>query len=713
MKEDPKREIDTKDPDIAKSTDQMREEDKDKETEAGEANKIEEVNFSYLEQKERDEPLVFEFESKDKNEINDAENIFKPNALISKYVICILLKEDSKEDSDLLKQTLHDILDNFGGLEELGINCENILIYIFVSNIKKNELVSQEEIKNKLKGDNKKYLLTHMKLKDDARDIKIEVVSKANYMSDIESLKCFYCQIVNSLKVDKKILITSVITAGVNPTNNALSDLIQSCLIDEKDDKNKPKKNYDCVSVPALEIEDDKKNESIFAKIIKYERVHFNIYNMNYYYSTGIVPILSLMNTITIDKELMSLLRGFYGGINIMDENEMPKIDYHDYNFALYLYKNKIPIKYPSKQTFGKINYRDFDYQNIWVSKYSGYYSNFFEILKTFIDFNLPIFHKIFTLFQIIGMLIEFIYPGLSILVIYSIFVEAFDIEDYHPAWFMTMLYIMMYLGSGVASLISNKTKDISTTSLIYYYFMEVYYLFILVCSVPAMDNIKKKKLFGDKYKDVEVEGFYKFNTAAITCLIIFTFLIAILPMIFRIGMITENIVSMILYLLLGAPMSTSNLLIAKIWNAPSAPGGKTIDDRKGLTILFFFLFNLFFGFLSAYIYDRKLRANCVMGLAIFYLIYLFFKIIGIVLSLLGSPDLTQKKSNKVKSILEGINTFESKNSSDHINEEKLDDNNDNNKNNNEDNREENTNGENDENENQNNDNNEGENNEI
>jgi hypothetical protein len=306
-------------------------------------------------------------------------------------------------------------------------------------------------------------------------------------------------------------------------------------------------------------------------------------------------------------------------------------------------------------------------------------------------------------------MLIEFIYPGLSILVIYSIFVEAFDIEDYHPAWFMTMLYITMYLGSGVASLISDKTKDISTTSLIYYYFMEVYYLFILVCSVPAMDNIKKKKLFGDKYKDVEVEGFYKFNTAAITCLIIFTFLIAILPMIFRIGMITENIVSMLLYLLLGAPMSTSNLLIAKIWNAPSAPGGKTIDDRKGLTILFFFLFNLFFGFLSAYIYDRKLRANCVMGLAIFYLIYLFFKIIGIVLSLLGSPDLTQKKANKVKSILEGINTFESKNSSDHINEEKLDNENENE--NNEDDREENNNGENDENENQNNDNKEEDNN--
>ena len=450
-----------------------------------------------------------------------------------------------------------------------------------------------------------------------------------------------------------------------------------------------------------MEINENKKNESIFEKIIKYERVHFNIYNMNYYYSTGVVPVLSLMNTMTIDKELMNLLSGFYSQIDIMDENEMPKIDYLDYNLALYLYQNKIPIKYLSKQSFGKIIYRDFDYQNIWVSKYSGYYSNFFEILKTFINFDLPIFHKVFTLFQIIGMLIEFIYPGLSILVIYSIFVEAFDIEDRYPAWFMTMLYIIMYLGSGVASLISYKSKDISTTSLIYYYFMEIYYLFILVCSVPAMDNIKKKKLFGDKYKDIEVEGFYKFNTAAITCLIIFTFIIAILPMIFRIGMITENIVSMLLYLVLGAPISTSNLLIAKIWNAPGAPGGKAIDERKGLTILFFFLFNLFFGFLSAYIYDRKLRANCVMGLAIFYLIYLFFKIVGIVISMMGSPDLTQKSS--IKNILKGEYNFESKNSSDHINEEKLDNENENE--NNEDDREENNNGENDENENQNNDN--------
>ncbi len=704
-REDPKIDIQTKDPEIVNSANNLKEDDKDKETNAGEDNKNKEENFAYLEARDSEEPSVFEFAPSEKKDINDAENKFKPKDSNPEYVICILLKEDSEEDSVLLKATLYEIRENFDELEKLGINYENILIYIFVNKIKKNELVSQEVIKNKLKGENQ-FLLSHMKLKNDGRDIKIEVVSKGNYMSDIQSLKIFYCLIVKSFKKEK-ILITSVITAGVIPTNNALSNLIQSCLKYDNKDK---RKSYDCVSVPALEIDGNKKNESIFEKIIKYERVHFNIYNMNYYYSTGVVPVLSLMNTMTIDKELMNLLSGFYSQIDIMDENEMPKIDYLDYNLALYLYQNKIPIKYLSKQSFGKIIYRDFDYQNIWVSRYSGYYSNFFEILKAFINFDLPIFHKVFTLFQIIGMIIEFIYPGLSILVIYSIFVEAFDIEDRYPAWFMTMLYIIMYLGSGVASLISYKSKDISTTSLIYYYFMEIYYLFILVCSIPAMDNIKKKKLFGDKYKDVEVEGFYKFNTAAITCLIIFTFIIAILPMIFRIGMITENIVSMLLYLVLGAPMSTSNLLIAKIWNAPGAPGGKAIDERKGLTILFFFLFNLFFGFLSAYIYDRELRANCVMGLAIFYLIYLAIKVIGIVLSLISNPDVNKISSGLIKQKLEGVNIFESRKSSDHLNEgEPREENNNETKNENEEeNNEKNINNENEEeNRNQNNDDNE------
>ena len=160
----------------------------------------------------------------------------------------------------MLKSTLDGIKSNLGDLGELGIECKDILIYVFVSKIKQKELVSEEDIKNNLSGENRnKYLLTHLKLKDDERDFKIEVISKKNYMSEIESLKCFYCQIVKGLKTDKNILITSILTAGVTPKTNALSDLIKASLNNNNDPRNR-KKNYDCVVVPALEI-DEKMNE--------------------------------------------------------------------------------------------------------------------------------------------------------------------------------------------------------------------------------------------------------------------------------------------------------------------------------------------------------------------------------------------------------------------------------------------------------------------
>ena len=174
--EEKDRKVETKDPDLMNSRNKMKTDDKDKETDAEEVHKVEEENFSYLEQRDNEDPSVFYYKIDKNKEENDAENIFKPNAFISQFVICILLKEDSTEDSELLKHTIKGIISNFGDLGELGINFENTLIYIFVNNIKRNELVSQEEIKNKLKEENKiKYLLTHLKYKGDERNIKIEV----------------------------------------------------------------------------------------------------------------------------------------------------------------------------------------------------------------------------------------------------------------------------------------------------------------------------------------------------------------------------------------------------------------------------------------------------------------------------------------------------------------------------------------------------------
>ena len=602
---------------------------KDKKTEL-EDNNIEIKNtFDYL-ISTGEKSVSFDFVVKS----NDNENIYKEVGEY-KYAICILLKDNSLGNCELLKNTIQEILNNLEELKTFDIGSKDIYIFIFINKIIEDNLVKKSWLKNITKAKN--YLKTSVKLKGLFDDIKIDIICKKEYMTDIESLQCFYNYCVGNIKKEDKYIITSVITAGIILAKDCIKKLIQLSFI-----PNATKKF--AIVVPSLEVSD---NINFFIKIAQYDRIHFNIYTMNFYYETCAVPVSSLLNLMIIDKSLMITLIEYY---KIIEKNAT--IDYHDYDLALFLYRNLFRINYYSNETLGSIQYNNFnymEYSNIWVNKFSGYYGNIFNILKTFTFCN-DFSSKIFMFFQIIGLLVEFIYPSLSVLVIYSIFYEAFGIYDNYPAVFMTLLYLIIYLGSGACSMITNNYEKMELTNYFFYIFMEVYYLFILVCSIPAMDNIKKNKGINILLSSDDL--YYKFNKAACACLIVFTFIVAILPTIFKCNIIFKNIGQMFIYLVLGAPSSTSNFLIAKIWRAPETMGGEFSEERKGITIIFFFLFNFFFGFLSFYNYDRRLRANCVMILAIMYLVYLFFKIIAIIIPLLCGPQLNINNDNIIKKII-------------------------------------------------------------
>ena len=109
--------------------------------------------------------------------------------------------------------------------------------------------------------------------------------------------------------------------------------------------------------------------------------------------------------------------------------------------------------------------------------------------------------------------------------------------------------------------------------------------------------------------------------------------------MIIKFGLISSKILNMLTYIGLGASCSSSNFLMAEIWNASDTAGGSVLEERKSITLILFFLYNLFFGFLTAFNYTRKKRANSVMGLGIIFLIYNFFKIMAIVCKILGGKN--------------------------------------------------------------------------
>ena len=575
--------------------------------------------FNYLEIKNSTEKFVIDDEN---------PNIFENSIGKFNYVICVLLKDDTQRGNEMLEKTLDSIYQNLNALNEIGISSSNTLVCIFVNKITNYYLFNKDDVHN-IKEDQNYYFYTTAQ-KEGYQSSTIYLFTKPKELLDLEALKCYYLYVISKIRMNKQQIFSSVITAGVELKPSGLKSLILSA--------------YDTVKTHGVSVGlVDSNGIGIFSMIEQYERTHFNIYNMNYYGMSSAVPISSLLSTMYIDNNVNSILKKYY---SLAHENQT--IDYHDYNLGLNLYQNNINIKFYSKEVAGTLFTNELeytDYQEIWVNRYSGYYGNTFELIRELINMNnFNLFKKIILFFQLIGISIEFIYPSLSSMVIYSIFYEAFNTYDYRVATFFTMLYIFMLLASGMCSLVTKKPEEMKMTNMFIFFFMEVYYLFILICSVVAMNNVKKNTSNNE----------YKFNNAAISCIIVFTFLPYIVPMLLNIEKITSNLLNMLAYIGLGAPSSTSNLLMAQVWNASDTSGGKEIDERKSMTLLFFFLFNLFFGSLTFYNYNRRKRVECVMGFGIFYLFYNFFKTIGIVMKILGSSD-DANDPNKNGRVIDGI----------------------------------------------------------
>ena len=560
----------------------------------------------------------------------EIENIYLDLKNSCKYVICILAKDDTYFSSDLLKKTLNAIKYNLPGINKL-IEPENILICIFFNEINNDSIFKEEE--KYLLNYKLQYLLSRKIFSIDSDTINIHCFCKIDNFTEVEILKLFYSVLIKQLKPNNNIIFSSVLKNGVVINDNSLDTLLKVSFFSRQ---------LHSIVVPLLQ---DAEPKNLFGQIKSYERFHFNIYNMNFYNMSCSVPISSLFNVMTIDDKLVFELKDFYAEMNTNSN-----IDYHDYKLSLYLYQHNHKIIYYNVKPMGTVNYLDnsenplSDYKKYWVGRYSGYYGNFFGIINMLLNCSAcNLVKKVLLFFDIIGMMIDFIFPSLSVMVIYTIFFEAFDTHDIFPAVFCTMLYLFILICNGVNSLISKDSQKSYKSNLAFYFFMEIYYLFIILCAIIAMDNIKKNR----------ENDPYKFNDAAISCIIIFTFIPSILPIIMNMGKFFDNILPMCLYLFLGAPSSSSNFNICKILNASDSSGGINIKERKGVYIISFFLINLFFGSLTLYNNTRKKRVEAVMGFGIFYVIYNFFKMMAICMSLLSKDsDVANVSDSAIKNNL-------------------------------------------------------------
>lgn len=626
MNEKDEKPFQSKNGDILNNT--GREENEDKKTNIENTNTIQKK-----EDEEKKEPFVYLSYKGESTAFNFSDetfhNIFSDRRNQYKYVICLLLQNDSIYGSTMLESTLNGINSNIESLKDaFNIEAKDILIVTFVNEVSSRKLIQDQE-KITLKNN---YLLSEKSYNEQKEEEKfggLFFISKKEPLLLVESVKIFYGKLLKKFRSENSTILTSVITAGVSPEKGGLKRLILNSF--------EINKNHH-LSVGVVEGLIDPK--SFVSNVYNYERTHFNLYDMNYYSACNSAPVSSLLNVIWIEKNIFKELDSFYKEI---DENM--SIDFHDYYLGLYLSSHGITVHYcydsPSASYVPAVEMDLADYKDDVINRYSGYYGNFFQILRFFTAGPFSI-KKIFTIFQLIGILIDFVYPGLSTMVIYTIFAEAFDSYDIRTAVFFTILYELTILASGLSSIGITDHSSMTESNYFFYFFNEVYTLLIIICAIPAMDKVNKNKN----------HDLYKFNKAAISVLIIFIFIVGIIPILIKITTITKNskgIANMFLYLPLGCPSANGHFHISQILNAVNSSGGKNLEDKQGIYFITFFMFNLFISCLTFFNTSRAKRVDAVMGLAIFYFIYLVFKTVAIANYLLQTKDVEETDENKKK----------------------------------------------------------------
>ena len=595
--------------------------EENKENEDNEENKEEKENKNEENKEEPEEPKEppFSYLERVQSDINLKENDeTQPFSAFSgnfKYCICILMEKNDALNSISLKQTLRSIGKNLNKLKvDLNIEEQAIGIFIFINEMEENtNFLKNDNNGNENEENNTDYVVQEWQMNVDNENIKelanikIFTINKLKFLYPIKSLSVYY-EIIKQIKVEKQIIFSSILTAGITFNENKLTELIRFSYHE---------KNIHGIAIPSIEY----KESNLVSKLCTYEKKRFNLYHINFLSESNVAPISSQLSTITINKNVLNTLLGYYKEFN---DNFKATIDYHDYNLALYLRKKNFLIKYINTNPGYIYTAKDFsfyDYQQIYINRFSGYYGNFFQILSSFSNSN-PL-QLIFLIFQLISIFFEFILPSVSSMIIYIIFYSAFKTTDYKISLFFTLLYLSLMFVSGYCSIVGKKINKIKNTYFILNILMTLFYFLSLICSIPAMH-------FAHEDKNPDSSG-YEFDKAAISLIIIFTFIPYIIPLILYIVSLKGDGIMLFVYNLICAPLAKINFNVAGVLGATDVSGGKMVKERKSMFVLLYLGINLFIGGLSFYNSDNKKKANCVMAFGIIYLIFNFFRTLAII----------------------------------------------------------------------------------
>ena len=565
-----------------------------------------------------------------------------PNLSLLKYkyklLICITIPSDSLLNSILLKSTIDSLYQNFSRIKEIGLHSSSILICLFIKAIENPSSIAQFYVGNdiNISSSLEHFGMIHRLLNQNEflcnfisfpktlnfldGDIDGLIFSKNIPMKDIEIYELFYEQIcsnvidINSDNNNEHCfpLFGLFINGGIYLNDDCIKRLIISTYEEDKQHLLKA-----CAFPSLITVSNDDSKMNIFHKIKKYEKVHYNIYDLYYHIMTSSPIINTECAVYKITPHLLEDINSFYKNEITIDAT----CEYHNNKLSIYLSQLGYEINYIPSIEIKQTKDKEYDYSDIMTEHSNLFQSNFvlnfhlFETELLICNESTSINKVLLTCFYLLGSFFEFIFPSLCLLVIYCIYYEGFALTNTNSnaAIFFSLIYVMfiiVFCFVSLASPVPNKNRKLFLYLGIVY---NIYIYFTLIIAIPAIHFIRV-----DKH-----ETLYEFNTGAMVVFIVINFLIGILPMLLNAKKIISTFVEMLIYLVLGSPSYTGLFLVHGICNCANSFGkGKEYYNFKSLIGVFYIVLNAGFSFLIMTLTDRKARVNCVFGLSIILTFY-------------------------------------------------------------------------------------------
>ena len=600
-------------------------------------------NFSFLEVNEKINPFKYRVST---IQTSPSNFNFLDDRTQYSLIIPIIIENDSLSNSRKLRNTMNSLFLSLPELIQIGISNQNILICLFFLHFSSNKTFSQiypntDYLAACCTGDldyncSSCYIVS-------STGIPINIISfNKNHSTHVECLKCFYLFILNDIKYyntisiiedEKKIFNNTFYILnwqnGIIPEKNTISNLIKTA-------------TEPMIIFPAVHSLPN----NLFGEILEFYYLYIQIYSYYYYNVTSSCPIEHKFSLIKIDKKLYQVMKNYFTYYIYNDA----ELYYHDFKLGIFLlnngyhtyYINQINVFYYERT----LNFNEFMMN--YCKQKSSYILIFFDLLNSFILWsNMNFFKfvkKIFLFFQLLELIIDFLYIGFTILIIFSFLSEAFIDEDERIVIFFTVIYSIMTICSCCFSLISPKENGRDKTFIYFHIFFYCYFIFFIISSLFAIIRISHNK------------NNYKFKSPPMILLIILNIIFIIGPSFFHLRKVIKNIFSGFKFFIITFPglysvfkfhylINCFDLYGQSIYSKRKF-GNRFLNERKKVQIFLFLISNSAIAFICFFLISTSRRIIFIYIIGILYTIINGQQFIAIII---GIIKLYFRKRNLIK----------------------------------------------------------------